>query len=127
MVGVVQRNLQRTEHAIHAITRTAPEHGFLLQDVLDFSATQRIVTCQGEVMDTTDFLTEFHPADDEVIIHELHLIGAEEWQLVGQVLLSGIAAHYIHFRERDILAENQASMDGRDDGKTRGHGYNPLE
>ena len=127
MVGVVQRNLQRTEHAIHAITRTAPEHVFFLQDVLDFPATQRIVSRHTQVMDATDALAELDATYQQGVVHELHMVGTHERQLLREVLLHGIATHHVHLRERNVGAEDQTSADGREDGETGTHGCHPFE
>ena len=42
-------------------------------------------------------------------------------------MLTRIATHHIHLRERDVLPEYQASADGREQGKAVGDGNYPLK
>ena len=58
MVSIVEGRFQWPEHTIHSVCYGTTEHAVLLQDVLDFSAAQRIVSGQCQVMDTTHSLAE---------------------------------------------------------------------
>ena len=78
-------------------------------------------------MDASDALAELDASDEQGVVHELHLRGTHEWQLLGQVMLEDIASHGIHLGERNGLAEDESSVYRRKDGEPASDRNHTLE
>ncbi len=60
LIGIPERNLQRTEHTVHTISGTDTKQLFPFQYFEEVTVRQAIITCQSEIMNASHPLSELH-------------------------------------------------------------------
>ena len=85
LIGIPERNLQRTEHTVHTISGTDTKQLFPFQYFEEVTVRQAIITCQSEIMNASHPLSEFHGCNHDRIVHQFHIGHTGKRQLLWNV------------------------------------------